>query len=177
MADINKEIKENQIILVVISKDKYPVHLTEILKGLNNNSQKISYVSFNQPYNALNSLIQKNGLNVNKFFFIDTVTSSVQNPKPLNNCIFVSAPNALTEVSVAVSKALSEQKCDAQVFDSLSALLIYDSANSITLFTHNVITKLKISGSKAVFIALKEDISNELIKDIYMFVDKVVELE
>ncbi len=63
------------------------------------------------------------------------------------------------------------------MFDSLSTLLAYEGSSSIIQFSHNVITKLRINNCKAVFITLKEDINSELIKDLYMFVDKVVELE
>jgi hypothetical protein len=176
LADISKEINENQNLLFVIPKGIYQNQLIEIVRSVAGNSKKIAYVSFNQPYTSLMSNLQKSNIDTGKFYFVDTVTSSVQKPQPANNCIFVSSPNALTEISVAFSKALNEQKCDGSLFDSLSALLVYESANSIIQLTHNIITKLKISNCKGIFITLKEDVSSELMKDLYMFVDKVVEL-
>jgi N-acetyl-gamma-glutamylphosphate reductase len=88
----------------------------------------------------------------------------------------VSSPHALTEINIAFSKSLDEKKCDSSLFDSLSTLLAHEKVHIIIQFTHNVITKVKVSNCKAVFIALKEDVNSELIKDLYMFVDKVVEL-
>ncbi|MCK5281904.1 MAG: hypothetical protein KAK00_00710 [Nanoarchaeota archaeon] len=177
MADIIKEVNENQILLFIVAKNNYSAQLMEIIRSLEGISKKISYVSFNQPYSSMMANLEKNNINAAKFFFIDTLTKSVQSPKDADNCIFVSAPNALTEISVAFSKALNEQQCDSSLFDSLSALLVYEGAHSIIQFAHNAITKSRIANCKAVFIALKEDIDSELIKDLYMFVDKVVEVE
>jgi hypothetical protein len=177
LADLGKELRENNILLVIVSKNAYSSKSTEILRALQSISNKISYVSFNHPYNSLIESVRKNGIDPSRLFIIDTVTASVQQPKPQTNCIFISAPNALTEISVAFSKSINQEKCDSALFDSLSALLVYESANSIIMFAHNIITKLKISNSRAVFLVLKEDIDGELMKDLYMFVDKVVELE
>jgi hypothetical protein len=176
LKDVAAEIKKNQVVLFVLTKNNYTVALVEILKALENVSKKIAYITFNQPYNSLLSNFASKKIPSSKFFFIDTVTKSVKQAAAAPNCIFVSAPNALTEISVAFSKALNEQKCDSSIFDSLSMLLVYEKAHSIIQFTHNVITKLRMGQSKGIFLALKEDATSELMKDLYMFVDKVVEM-
>ena len=125
--------------------------------------------------NLINNL-KKNNIAVDKFFFIDTLTKKVQEPPEVDNAIFVSAPNALTEISLALTKVINEVHCDSALFDTISAFLIYEKAHTIIQFTHNVITKIRISSGKAAFIALKDDLDSELVKDLYMFVDKVVDL-
>jgi archaellum biogenesis ATPase FlaH len=175
--NIEEEIKENQVLLIIIPKEKYSSQITDITRKLSNVSNKICYVLLNSPYNTIISDMKKNEINVDKFFFIDTLTSEVQQPEPKQNCTFITAPNALTELGIAISQALNEQKCDNIIVDSLSTLLIYEDDSKVIKFSHNIITKIKVTNSKAAFIVLKEDVSSELIKDLYMFVDKVVEID
>jgi archaellum biogenesis ATPase FlaH len=173
---IEDDIKEKQVLLIILPKEKYSSEVINISNKISNLNNKICYVALNSPYNAIMSNLSNNNIAVDKFFFIDALTSEVQTPEPVENCIFIAAPNALTELSVAISEALNEQKCDNVIIDSLSTLLIYEEDSTIIKFSHNVITKIRVANSKAVFIVLKEDVSSELIKDLYMFVDKVVEL-
>ena len=175
--DLKSEMKESSIILLIISKDKYHGELIEAIKAIDSYSSKICYVCINSPYSFVVDNIQKNSLKPEKFFFIDTLTKSVQAPPNVNDCIFVSAPNALTEISLALTKALNEKHCDSTLFDTISTLLVYENQHSLIQFVHNVLTKLRISKGKAVFVALKDDINSELVKDLYMFVDKVIDLD
>jgi archaellum biogenesis ATPase FlaH len=169
------DIKNNQLLLIVIPKNDYSEMLIEIERGLSENFKKVCYVTLNKPYNSVMSNMEKNNIDLSKFFFIDGMTNTVQTPEPADNCIFVQSPNALTDINLAYSQAL-EKGCDNTLFDSLSTLLVYEDAHTIIKFAHNIMTKTRVANSKAVFIALKEDVGSELIKDLYMFVDKVVDL-
>jgi archaellum biogenesis ATPase FlaH len=174
--NLSEEIKNSNIMLLVVPKEKYHEELIEIIRVIAENVKKTCYVCINEPYNFVVNNLKKNNIALEKFFFIDTLTMKVQEPPEVDNCIFVSAPNALTEISLAFSKVLNEVKCDSTLFDTISALMIYENPHSIVQFVHNILTKIRVSNGKAVFIALKEDINSELVKDLYMFVDKVVDL-
>jgi len=119
--------------------------------------------------------LKANNLDVNKYFFIDVLTSTVKAPEPIENCEFVQSPSALTDISLAFSKAVQEMNCNNVLFDAISTLAIYQEIGEIIKFTQNLMTKARVSNVKSVYIALKED-SAELVKDLTMFVDGVVEL-
>lgn len=172
---IEKEMEEAQVLLLVIPKAGYMNKIQEIIKDMGAKFKNVCYLSLNRPYKSLVETIKRNSLDPANFFFIDTLTSGIGTHEEVPNCIFVSAPNALTELSVAFSRALNEKKCEGTLVDSLSTLLVYEQVHSIIQFTHNTITKVRMTNSKLVLISLKEDTSSELIKDLYMFVDKVVE--
>lgn len=174
--DLESEVKSNNLVLFIVTKEKYHTELVNISRTIEKNMNKICYVCINEPFNFVAGNLKKNNIPLGKFFFIDTLTKNVQAQPDVENCIFVSAPNALTEISLAFSKALNEKHCDSALFDTISTLLIYESAHSLIQFIHNVLTKLRISTGKAFFIALKDDINSELVKDLYMFVDKVLDL-
>ncbi|MBS3130901.1 hypothetical protein J4212_00555 [Candidatus Woesearchaeota archaeon] len=173
--DLQAEIKGSNLVLIVTSKEKYHAELIEVVKAAAASMDKVCYVCFNEPYSFVLENMKKNGIDAGKFFFIDTITRNVQEPPPAKDCIFVSSPNALTEISMALSKALNEQHCSGILFDALSALLVYEKGHTLIQFVHNVITKIKIRNGRAIFIALRDDLESELIKDLHMFVDKAID--
>ncbi len=173
--DMNSEVAGNSIVLLLTSREKYHAEIVEAAKAAAANFSKTCYICINQPYNFITANLGKNNIEAAKFFFVDTLTKGVQPPPNVDNCIFVSAPNALTEISLAFSKAISEKKCDGMIFDTLSALMVYENPHSLIQFVHNILTKLRIASGKAIFVALKDDLNSELVKDLYMFVDKVLE--
>ena len=174
--EIQKDLGENQVILLVIPKLNYSAVLLEVIRELEKKYGKVGYITLNKPYTSVIDGLVKNKIDQKKFFFIDTLTSGIKKPEPADNCIFVSAPNALTELSIAFSRAMIDVGCEAAVFDSLSTMLVYEGAHSIIQFAHQLITKTRVAGKNIVFISLKEDTGSELIKDLYMFVDKAIEV-
>ena len=172
---ISNEIKNNKIVLVTVSKEKYVESLSVLYPELVNSVDKLGYVTINKPFNSIIDLFKKNKLDVNKLFFVDVITATVQSPPKVDNCIFVSSPSALTDLGLAFSSLLAEQNCDLVFFDTISTLLIYQDIGTVTKFIHNVVTKARVLDKRIIFLSLSED-SDSLIKDMNMFVDKVVEL-
>lgn len=173
--DLTQTLKEKQIVLIVFPKAKYTAELNNIIRAADASSQKICYVCLNKPYNSIMNNLKTIGLSESKYFFIDVLTSAVKTSEPLDNCEFVQSPSALTDISLAFSKAIQEKGCDNILFDTISTLTIYQDIGEIIKFSQNMMTKARVSNVKSVYITLKED-SEELVKDLTMFVDEVVEL-
>ncbi|KYK27359.1 hypothetical protein AYK26_03815 [Euryarchaeota archaeon SM23-78] len=173
--DLIEEVKNKQIVLVVLPKTQYTNKLIEVVKAVDVVSNKVCYVCLNKPYNSIIDNLKANNLDLDKYFFIDVLTSTVKTPEPTDNCEFVQSPSALTDISLAFTKAVQEMNCNNVLFDAISTLTIYQDIGEIIKFTQNLMTKARVSGVKSVYIALKED-SDELVKDLTMFVDGVVEL-
>lgn len=174
--DMQKEIDENQVVLVIVPNDIYLDKVTELTKALAEGHEKTVYVSLNKPYTSLVGLLHKNSIDPNKFYFIDAVTSTVMTPEPTKNCDYVSNPGALTELGLHISKVLTDEKPDATFFDSLSTLLVYEKGTTVIKFVHALISKLRVLGGKCVLTCLEEDVDSTLIKDLNMFADKVINL-
>lgn len=172
-----EDIKNSGISVIMTSKENYQNNLNKIIKASADASSTVCYLCVNRPYAAVSDNISKNNLGSEKFFYIDTLTKNVQAPPQVDNCIFVSAPNALTEISVSITKAITEHNCNMLLVDSLSSFLVYEKPHSLIQFIHSVITKLRVNNAKAVMIALNEDLNSELVKDLHMFVDKVIEMQ
>jgi archaellum biogenesis ATPase FlaH len=165
-----------KVVLVIISKKDYQKKIDEVVKLLDKVGKKISYVSMNTPYRSIIISIANLGLDLDKFFFIDSSTSLVRKPEKADNCIFVSSPGNLKEIGSAFAKSLDEYKCNASIFDSLSTLLIYEKPHAVIQFVHYVTVKARTANSKVYFVVLREDMDMEFMKDLYMFADRSIEL-
>jgi len=172
---LNDEFSKSQVTLAVINKSDYIGKSLEVVKAVEGVSSKICYVALNKPYNSIVMNMNNNGVNPKKFYFIDVLTATVQTPPQVDNCTFVESSDALTDLSLSFSSAMSDENCDNALFDSISTLIIHQGEPSIIKLAQNIITKIRVDGKKAVFITLKED-SETLIKDLTMLVDAIVEV-
>lgn len=174
--DAKKAIKENDIILVLVANGKYSEKINDVAEISAKLCEKVCYVSANKPYTTLVKNFEKVKIDTSKFYFIDCVTKSVAGSEAGGKVVCVSSPKALTEMNIAMKKVLEANKPGITVFDSLSTLLIYEDPSMVTRFVHSIISVFRSLGSKGVLISLKDDVKNELVKDLSMFVDKVVEM-
>lgn len=96
---------------IVIKNETYIKTITEISKVLSESYNKVCYVTLNRMYNPLLRSLIGNNVNVDKFYFVDGITrTAITAPENLPNCDFISAPNRLTEISIAIEKAITKQK-------------------------------------------------------------------
>ena len=174
--DVKKEIKENYIIIFSISGKEYSSKLEEIVGASAKAFSKICYVSLNKPYDTLVPIFKKLGIETGKMIFVDCVTAGFSKHVDGLNVVSVSSPKALTEMNIAINKTSDREKFQGLVFDSLSTLLVHEQPSTVIKFSHSVISKLRTAESHGVFMCLREDMKGELMKDLSMFVDKIVEL-
>ena len=174
--DFKKEIDHTRILVIIIPSIQYTKVIVDIAKQLSDNYDKTCYVSLNRPHEALINSLIKNKVDTKKFTFVDAISHVTQTKVETQaDCIFVSSPRSLTELTLAIKKA-SMKKPVALLFDSLSTLLIYHKGPDVTQFIHAMINKIRMGDMVAVFTVLKGDVNTGIIKDISMFVDKVIEL-
>jgi len=176
MTDISKEIMDNQIVVFIIPNKEYADRLKEIVHAAIQVQKRICYVCLNKPCDTLIKNLEINEEDLKKFFFIDAITQSVKTPDEKDRVMYISSPRSLTELNVAISKVLEVGKIDCTIFDSLSTLLVYENAMTVTKFVHTIMAKLRTTTSKGIFTALKEDVTKNLMKDLNMFGDSIVDL-
>ncbi len=170
--ELEKEVGEGKILMLSVGSGIYRNATQEVL-DFSKKFEKTCYVTLNDPYDIIKG---KLGEDVSRVCFIDAVSSTVKTPASDPNAIFVSSPRALTEISIAVKKSITDFKMNFLIFDSVSALLVYEKSVSAMKFIHNMILTLRQGKVTTVFVILKEDVSEEMMKDLSMFVDKIVEI-
>jgi len=176
MINLSKEIRGNDSIIIVFSKN-YQKELLSVIKKLTGLFDRICYVSLNKPYDFLVKHFKSNKVNIEKLFFIDAVTkSSVTNPPSVKNCLFISSPGALTELSITISEVNKVYMPDVIFFDSASTFLIYEKEEVVVKFLHHIINSLRGQSIKVISAVMEDDVESVLMKDLIMFADTTLNL-
>lgn len=174
------DLKKGEVVLLVVSAEKYLAVSMDVLKHYcNNEKSSCVYVTVNRPYSTLMNLIKKNGINAEKLFVIDAITPKSAQTKSADNAIFIGNPKGLTDISISASAAVKSLHDGNKMlfFDSLSTLLIYNDEGSVTKFAHFLINKMKEWSISGVIISLEKETDAKLFSQLSQFVDKVIEVK
>jgi len=178
MEDIKKieeQLTKNNITALVLKSSNYFENLKEIIGILSKNNQNICYVSANKPEKTIQEMIASNNLGKSKFVIVDCVTKNIpQEEKGHEATIFIQSPKNLTRLSLTIKKLLNQM--DVIFIESLSTFLLYEGESVVIRFAHDLISKIRDSKRKCVFIILGEEVSKNLISDLGMFVDGVIDM-
>jgi hypothetical protein len=168
------EIPRNKSVLIVVAGENYNKNVLEIAKNLQN--EKTGYITFNKGFDFFVENLKKNKINSSNFLIVDCITKTLMNAKPVDNCIFVSSPNALTEISLVVNK-LMKKEISNFVVDSLSNLLIYHKDEIISRFVQDLIQKERKNGKTLAFLISNKDRQSRLFSEIEILVDEIIEMK
>lgn len=169
------EIFESKVVCIVSPGDKFNENIIKIVKVIKN--KRVCYVTLNKGADALLEYFKKNKIKSENFFFIDCVSKTITSPKSKSNCVFVSSPNALTELSLAITKCI-DSDFSVILIDSLSTFMIYHKAETMNHFFHNLSNKIRTKeGENLILILSNKDKNSEVFKKIELLVDKVVEMK
>jgi archaellum biogenesis ATPase FlaH len=176
-----QEIENNKFLLILMEERECPSKLEEIIKSIEKIRTKICYVCPSKPYTDVVEELGNKGIDISNFFFVDVLTSYYKEPEHVKNCIFITSPNNLTAIRVAIRKAIEEKQCSVILFDTISTMLIYQQTSSVVKFTHHLLADEKEENIKKLFIVLKHDTipveeNQKLVKDLEMFADKTLDL-
>ena len=172
------DLIEPFIVLVIVDPKKYLEQNLELLKGfINDRKMDGIYITVNRSYKSLIPVIQKEGIALSHIFFIDLITETKkEEPIREGNCIFMGNASNLTDLAIAISQAVSvNPKTKKFIFlDSLSTMLIYNEAGSLSKFSHFLTSKLREWNVDGLFISLDSASDRELTDKLSQFCDKVV---
>ena len=179
--ELFNEIFENKFLLVLLTEQQYEKRLSEMIKNLEKDHKTICYICLSRPYKEIASSLQSAGFSLDKFFFIDVLTSHYKKPANIDNCIFLQDPSGLAALQYAIARAVSEKHCSVIIFDTISSLLMYEQTHDIVRFTHQLTIEETYKDTNKVFVILKESSSlaeyyETLVKDMEMFSDKKIDI-
>lgn len=174
--NFKKELVENQAVLAVVKGMSYNDVLAKNFKFFS--GKKVCYVSFNKTCLALKDWLEKNGVDVSDFIFIDAVSRNIlTRPVKKSCCRFLSSPYALTELSMLIDQLLKRRDFEFLVVDSVNNMLVYEPAEFVKKFLLRVVNKIKETNVRAVVCALFSDERVSFIQEVSLFFDKIVELK
>ena len=137
------------------------------------------YVTMNRPYTAMAELFKKRKLDLENVFFIDAVTpmhtSSIFRS---GNAVFIGSPRNLTSMSIVLSSTMkNDGKRKILFLDSLSAMMIYNGAETGTKFMNHLISLMRMAKISSVIISLEKETDEKVLEQLSRMCDKVVEMK
>ncbi len=183
----NELLNADQNVVVLVPTKEYAAFVNRLAHELASRHGKLCYVSIAKSARVVAEAFQKEGIDTANFHFIDCITKSIairplatekkMPPRSLELKVqFVTNPSALTELDVLLFRTLSEENLQAVFFDSLSTLLLYNDELAVVKFAQHLMNKVRESNSRGVFLALREDLNSQLVKDLALFADSTLDL-
>ncbi len=165
------------VLLLEDAKNYAKNNITVIKHIVNDRKYSIIYLSMNRPYDAIVDKLKKSKVNTGNIFFIDAISKMIKsNPSKALNCLHISSPSSLTELSIASATAVKNIKKKKKLLylDSLSTLFMYNKSNTVVRFSHSLISMVRRNGASGILITIKKNTSPKVISQISQFCDAVV---
>ncbi|MFH1317031.1 MAG: hypothetical protein ABII01_05930 [Candidatus Woesearchaeota archaeon] len=119
--------------------------------------------------------LQKEGIDVSNYFFIDCVTSGAKQIKDSDQFIYMQSPGALTQIGIAISTVLDTGSINLMILDSISSMLIHSKEVVMVKFLHNIISKVRTTKTKALYTILQKDMKGTM-EELELFADGIIEI-
>jgi KaiC/GvpD/RAD55 family RecA-like ATPase len=172
-----EKLKEPYIVLVVTSAASYQEVNKQIIKYMIDERNLPSiYVTINKPYETVKKVLGE-VVDTRLIIFIDAITrASGGKPEREKGCLFIDSPRNLTDLSIAISEAAQSIPVEKKFvfFDTLSTLLIYNTAGTVARFTHFLIGRIRMWNAEGVLLSLEKEAGETLLSQISQFCDATI---
>jgi KaiC/GvpD/RAD55 family RecA-like ATPase len=171
-------------VLLEVNADENPMQLAADFLRFRHNERGI-YISSNRPTKNLIEQLNVKGfdlrtpLETERICVIDLVSKSF-GANEIKGSINVASPCELSATQMAFEKAVERIDGNAGVpwllLDSLSTLLVYNSAGALLHFLHFLIGRLRVLGFDAAIFAVEGSVEGNVLLTIRQFCDEDVKL-
>lgn len=172
-----KGLPENYVVLLISDSNTYLDTNLALLRSLISDGDKVIFVTMIRPAEVLHKLFDQNGIDKDKVFMVDCVTTLTEKYiKHTDREIFVQ-PNNLSAIAMAINEtALRVEGKKVVVFDSPSTLLVYNSLNEIMKFALFVSSKIRLENLRGILLSVEEDMKTDIISSLSHVSDRVINL-
>lgn len=174
-------IKEHELYLVISKPEDLRYRNIDLIKKVSMEGYSIIIVTTNQLAEILRKSYEKNGIDLDKIYFVDTVTKYAlgRNPDEIPQCRFINNPANLTDIGIAVTETLKslQGKKVCMLLDSINSMLIYLSSQNITKFIHFITNKIRLLNFTGIFLAMEKGLDPDVFTQLVTFVDEVIDMD
>ena len=169
---------ESTLCLLLAQADKvYDLNLIVMKKILQ--SQVVPLVvTVNKPYQVLVKMYAKEGISLDSYYVIDTVTK-YSGGECITGCHvrYVNMPSNLTDLGIAITELLKQMPAGKKciMFDSVSMLLIHSPSVTTSKFLHFLVNKLNLADVSGIFLCVEKGLDPVIIAQMSSFVDHIVD--
>lgn len=171
--DILKHLEENKVILFIVDSSRYNDAVIETLKSLPNDGNLV-YITLNKTASSLENFLKDKSIEFKNLIIVDCITRTIRDVRDKDDIIYIDSPKALSDLSFVLSGILSKRKKGYIILDSLTTLLVYQDKPIVARFILNMANKIRESRFKSVIFAADVNEHKDFLKEIGIFVDKVV---
>lgn len=184
MASIDEILAVDDAGLIVLAETSAE-GLQECTSGLVRKVTEDGYnaivVTMNNPSPLLRNAYIKAGIDIEKVYFIDSITRYALGSMPkekYDNVAFINQPGNLTDIGIELNKSLSGLNGNKAcvIIDSINAMLIYVPSQTLTKFIHFVSNKLRLLHHLGIYISVSGSIDPIMINQLKGFTDEFIEL-
>lgn len=151
----------------------------EVVQQITGEGFPVIMITSNQPSVILSKMYARANINLEKVYFIDTISNYAlgKNEQDTEDTDFISNPGDLTEIGIALTKALDKyaDKEVCIVLDSISTMLIYVSSAKVSKFLHYLTNKIRLADHHGVLFAAKNGFDPGFMLQLTTFVDDIIE--
>lgn len=170
--------EDDAVILFVTEGVRYNAALQELCRTLLGRFQDGVIVTANRPYQSLREGFATAGLDVSRLRFVDCVTSLTGLvPPPDPHALHIESPTLLEKLSMRTEQLLRRQSHSRFLLvDSLSTLAVYNGADAVAEFTHNLVTRLRMQRIPAALLLVRQPGGQGLLDTVEPLCDGPVHL-
>lgn len=169
------------VIIMELPVEQYFETNVSSIKALTENGFEGVYVSFQRPFNNISSMLQQQGININKLFFVDVATALTQEKQQeAPRCMHISQQIDIDELVRAIYTSLDKLKGKKKFIfiDSLTTIALYKPLSEVIRFCEflmRTIKKQELGGQDILILNVAKDLSQKkFIKDIALHVDQTI---
>jgi len=165
-----------EIILVKVDAKNYVRVSLEIVKFLSSFADGV-YVTLNKPYFSLKRMLSKEGVDLSKLYFIDSITMQVGGEVvDEERCFYLSSPDPV-QLQVTIERAMDLITSNNRFIyiDSLSTISLYKSFETLIKFLRHVTGKIRLRGFLGTIFTLEKEMDETYYSQITLMCDEVIE--
>jgi len=132
------------------------------------------YATLNKQYEVIKSELEEKKIDTDNILFIDGVSKKRNTPENAGKVTYISGPESLTDLSIAITVATNTGNYKFLLLDSLTTLLIYNDAHNTQKFAHYLISKMSSYGMSMIILTLDEENSKKMLPILTPFCTKVI---
>ncbi|AGK62114.1 hypothetical protein Asulf_02160 [Archaeoglobus sulfaticallidus PM70-1] len=167
-----------EVILIKAPAKKYLNVSLEITKYLCQKAEGI-YVTLNRPYASMKKIMQKEGIDLNKLIFIDSITRQTGGEEiDTDRCIYINSPDpTLMQVSIERAMDLIRTENRFIYLDSLSTISLYKSFETLLKFIRYITAKIRVKGFFGALFSVEKELDETYYSQLALMVDEVIEID
>lgn len=178
---IDKAFEQPGITLLKTSSEEYQrVNMATMKSLVTDYDLPGVYVTVNKPYATITNVLEENGIDRSRIFFIDAISEDLDEDKPSqqDNVIFIDSPQNLTDISITISKAIETMPEGKKFlfFDSMSILTIYNDNDAVNRFAHDLTGDIRTWNVAGVIISVEDEMDDDIVSHLIQFCDNTIEV-